>query len=61
MLLGLERPVLVSSIRLYKVERLLTSCKVVLDFVTSVIVLPRTVSNIIQCVERTIHSENRVK
>ena len=61
MLLGLERPVLVSSIRLYKVDRLLTSCKVVLDFVTSVIVLPRTVSNIIQCVERTIHSENRVK
>jgi hypothetical protein len=43
MLLDLERPVLVSSTRLYKFERLLTSCQVAFDFVTIVIVLLRTV------------------
>jgi hypothetical protein len=48
MLLDLERPVLLSNTRLYKFQRLLTSCKVVFKFVTIVVVLLHTVENNIQ-------------
>ena len=48
MLLDLERSALVPNTRLYKVQRLLISCKVVFEFVTILVVLLHTVENNIQ-------------